>query len=425
MSDLVDKVAWLKTHDDAAREIGANGRVLAESLDYSVELERASHIIRAAADHFSGRRAAVMRFQQQRPESDSAAESVNGEAAAVEAQGMESRFEMGRPIVADDFVLTLEVSPATAGTQRLSILANGELLRQATVSTRSEVDCFVPRRVVERSDKLFLTIYHPDAVPAASAERPLDTRVVSVGFHELRLMPASLHHGTSVDMLPKDIAPARATKQGVVMNALYGRDIWHGFVPLRPRAHEVQGWNGRHPVFARLLDRVTNKTMIDVAAWKGQASIFVADLMREGRIDGCVVAVDTFLAEEHWQADGRLFTRYPGGRPDVSETFLENVAYARLEDYVVPLFASAGAAARLLTGRGITAGLIHLDSSRDYAELLRDAEAYWQLLEPGGYLVGDDFAESWPGVIKAAQEFSAKVGKKLEIVPPKWIICTT
>ena len=48
MSDLVEKVVWLRAHDDAARRIGEQGLALAESLDYEGELKRAGRIITAA-----------------------------------------------------------------------------------------------------------------------------------------------------------------------------------------------------------------------------------------------------------------------------------------------------------------------------------------------------------------------------------------
>ena len=43
--ELID---WLRAHDDVAREIGRQGRLLADSLDYQGELERAGDVITAA-----------------------------------------------------------------------------------------------------------------------------------------------------------------------------------------------------------------------------------------------------------------------------------------------------------------------------------------------------------------------------------------
>jgi SAM-dependent methyltransferase len=427
MSDLVEKVKWLKAHDDAARQIGKRGRALAESLDYPGELKRAGRTINAALRYFSGRPEAVLRFGTTEDDNVYLGEGWSEpEEGGVSAVGSESRLELPRPIAAEDFVMTLDVSPVSelemSAPQRLTVLANGEIVRQATLSARQELRCPLPRRVIDHAEKLAITLLHPDGMCGASAARPLDTRALSVTLHRLELMPVSLHGTSAVAEAAVEAAPTRPSQQGAVMRALYGRDVWHAFVPVRPRAPEVQGWNGRYPVFGRLLDEIPNTTMIDVGVWKGQSTIFVAELMRQRRMDGCIVAVDAFLAEEHWPADGKLFARHPGGRPNVYETFLDNVFYAGVAELVVPFPAQSIAAARLLAQRGVKAGLIHLDSSRDYAEALRDAEAYWQLLEPGGYLVGDDYGPSWPGVIKAAGEFAAKVGLELEIQSPKWLL---
>jgi hypothetical protein len=430
MSDLVEKAEWLKAHDDAAHQIGQRGRALAESLDYPGELKSSGRTIGAALRHFSGRPEAVLRFGTTEDANVHLGDGwLRPEAGGVAAVAWESRLELPRPIAVEDFVLTLDVSPvagpAMPATQRLSVLANGEILRQATLSERQEVHCILPRRVIDQAEKLAITLLHPDGVCSASAARPLDMRVLSVTLHRLELTPVSVHGAaTAATTAPAVPAtpPTRPTRQGAVMRALYGRDIWHGFAPSGPRAPEVQGWNGRYPVFGRLLEEIPNPTMIDVAVWKGQSTIFVAELMRRRRIDGCVVAVDTFLAEDHWPSDGKLYARHPGGRPDVYETFLDNVFFAGVADLVVPLPAHSVAAARILAQRGVKAGLIHLDASRDYAGALRDAEAYWPLVEPGGYLVGDDYGPTWPGVVKAADEFAAKVGLELQVHSPKWLL---
>jgi hypothetical protein len=54
--------------------------------------------------------------------------------------------------------------------------------------------------------------------------------------------------------------------------------------------------------------------------------------------------------------------------------------------------------------------------------VLQDADDYWAIIQDGGYIIGDDYDETWPGVIQAAQEFSAKVSRPLTIEKPKWIV---
>jgi hypothetical protein len=63
----------------------------------------------------------------------------------------------------------------------------------------------------------------------------------------------------------------------------------------------------------------------------------MAQSMERHRIDGVVIAIDTFLGSpEHWQGDDALFQRHHG-YPGLYWTFLSNVHRAGLTDYVVPL----------------------------------------------------------------------------------------
>jgi Methyltransferase domain len=101
---------------------------------------------------------------------------------------------------------------------------------------------------------------------------------------------------------------------------------------------------------------------------------------------------------------------------------LSNVWAAGAADYVVPLPQTSTTAAKVLRDRGIFASVIHVDAAHEYEEVLRDVEEYWKLLRPGGFLIGDDYHETWPGVIRAAGEFSARMCRPLTIEPPKWIL---
>lgn len=217
-----------------------------------------------------------------------------------------------------------------------------------------------------------------------------------------------------------------ATAQRLMLE-LYGRDIWRDVAETVPaREPDLQGWNGNHPVFRRLLAEGTRPAvLVDVGVWKGQSTITMARALRDNALDGCVIAVDTFLGSpEHWFEEGALYRR-AAGRPDLYERFLGNILGEGLQDYVVPLPQTSAAAAAILEGAGVAATLVHIDASHAYEDVLRDAAAYWKLVEVGGCLVGDDYDPSWPGVIRAASEFSGAVGRPIEIAYPKWILRKT
>lgn len=212
-----------------------------------------------------------------------------------------------------------------------------------------------------------------------------------------------------------------------LMFDLYGRDIWQEVAAAVPaREPDLQGWNGNHPVFSRLLaGRAQPAVLVDVGVWKGQSTITMARALRDNALDGCVIAVDTFLGSpEHWYEEGALYRR-TAGRPDLYERFLGNILGEGLQDYVVPLPQTSAVAAVILEGAGVAAFLVHIDASHAYEDVLRDAAAFWKLVEVGGSLVGDDYDPNWPGVIRAASEFSQAVGRPIEIAYPKWILKKT
>jgi hypothetical protein len=217
---------------------------------------------------------------------------------------------------------------------------------------------------------------------------------------------------------PRERMASMPQLQQAVMEKLYGGDIWTGFSAV-PQS-EVQGWNGHHPSLSKLTSTPGPKIVVDVGVWKGQSTINMATAMRDAGIDGVVIGVDTFLGSpEHW--DMNLFNRN-NGLPDLYQIFLSNVVAAGLTDYVIPLAQTSTTAVRVLQSRGIAPQIVHVDAAHEYPEVIRDLEDYWSILDEGGYIIGDDYDISWPGVIQAAGEFSAKVRRPLLIEPPKFTL---
>lgn len=206
--------------------------------------------------------------------------------------------------------------------------------------------------------------------------------------------------------------------QKAIMRKLYQSDIWEGFSP--KQAADMQGWNSNHPSLQRLASTPGEKVVVDVGVWKGGSTINMALAMQREGIDGCVIAVDTFEGSpELW--DAPLFRR-THGFPDIYWTFLCNVFHAGVTEYIVPMPISSVTAAAILMSKRIIPAVAHVDAAHTYEEVKLDANAYYDLLSPGGYLIGDDYHETWAGVIKGADEFAAHRGLHLKIEPPKWIV---
>jgi cephalosporin hydroxylase len=208
-----------------------------------------------------------------------------------------------------------------------------------------------------------------------------------------------------------------------LMEQLFGDDPYQGFDGLLPP--DLQGWNSDHPAFTALFREKRPSLVVDVGVWKGRSVAFMGGLMRELGIPGMVVAVDTFLGSpEHWNRarPDMIFAslRMKHGCPGLYWQFLSNMVHAGLRDVVVPLAQSSENAAIILKRLGVRPDLVHIDAAHEYEPVLRDARLYWDLLAPGGVLVGDDYA--WPSVAGAARDFAAEVGQPLEVRAPKWIL---
>lgn len=190
------------------------------------------------------------------------------------------------------------------------------------------------------------------------------------------------------------------------------------------RRADLQGWNGRHPVFERLIEELRPTVIMDIGVWKGQSAIYMATALKQFDIDGAVIAIDTWLGSpEHWLGKARNMRpslRIRNGHPTLYETFHQNVLKSGLEDYVVPFPQTSLNAAEILARRKISAQLIHIDAAHQTQRVLEDARAYWSLLDPGGALVGDDLG--WESVKAAADLFAEELGIPYEIQEPKWII---
>lgn len=87
----------------------------------------------------------------------------------------------------------------------------------------------------------------------------------------------------------------------------------------------------------------------------------------------------------------KLLPLSSGGFPAVGEdVFMRRIASEQLTEIVYPLPIPAQAGARLLYLLGYRVDVVYLDTAHERGETLAEAHLYFQLLRPGGLLVGDD-----------------------------------
>jgi len=162
--------------------------------------------------------------------------------------------------------------------------------------------------------------------------------------------------------------------------------------------------------------------VIEVGVWKGASLLRMHELAGAIGIDTSFLAVDTWLGSaEHWLSDeDRARLRLRGGYPDLYRQFVFNLLARNAGDvFSLPMTSTSGA--QVLRVLGVTAELIYIDAGHGESEVRDDLASYYALLAPGGVLFGDDYHTTWPGVVRAVDEFADEHAGTLETQGAVWI----
>jgi predicted O-methyltransferase YrrM len=190
--------------------------------------------------------------------------------------------------------------------------------------------------------------------------------------------------------------------------AVLGGDPFPDF-PYQDIASDLQGWLDPRSILFAAVERRRPALIAEVGTWKGTSAIAMAQAMDRLDLAGRIVCVDTWLGGvEHMlgNAENGNWLRLSHGWPHLYDQFLANVMHAGVAARIVPVPQTSHIAARLLGHLGVRPELIYLDASHDFMDVSIDLQLYWDVLAPGGILVGDDYTVYWPGVIAAAQRFA-------------------
>lgn len=189
---------------------------------------------------------------------------------------------------------------------------------------------------------------------------------------------------------------------------------------------DLQGWNGNSKIFQELIDNTQPQLIIEVGSWKGQSSINMAQHIKSKNIKTKIVCVDTWLgALEFWDELSHTPERNlmcKNGYPQIYYQFLSNVVHYGVENIISPFPNTSNIAAKFFKKKNIKAELIYIDASHEYEDVLDDIRNYFDILNKGGVIFGDDY-KTFPGVSKAVDEFAKKNNLSVTIKENNfWII---
>ena len=190
---------------------------------------------------------------------------------------------------------------------------------------------------------------------------------------------------------------------------------------------DEQGWASDNLLLTRGIVELQPKIVAEIGVWKGGSTMTMANSMRKHAINGCILAVDTWVGSwEHWFIDENFLSlRLENGYPSLYKTFAANICRNEYQDYVLPVPLDSLNAAEYLNRLGIKCDLIHIDGGHQYESVIADLRSWWPMLRVGGALIGDDYfldGTTWGGVKQAFDEFFGALQLGIEVVESKcWI----
>jgi len=162
---------------------------------------------------------------------------------------------------------------------------------------------------------------------------------------------------------------------------------------------KIQGWCNYWTIYDQMVKLADDGDhFVEVGAWKGQSTSFMAVLIVNSGKQIKFDVVDTWEgSKEHQKADDwdsviKIDSLY--------KEFISNMK--PVEGYYNPMRMTSLEAAAQYEDESLE--FVLLDASHEYEDVKADILAWLPKIKPGCFLAGDDYHPSWPGVPKAVDE---------------------
>jgi hypothetical protein len=165
------------------------------------------------------------------------------------------------------------------------------------------------------------------------------------------------------------------------------------------------------------------RLVVEVGAFTGTSAAHAwAPLVEPG--SGIVICVDTWLGDINMRILPS-FAKVMGsehGFPTVGRLFMRRILTLGVAQTVFALSLPSIIGARLLYLLGYQVDLVFVDSAHERGETIVELTLYWQLLRPGGVLMGDDY-NIFPAVKHDVDLFARCTNVTLDLTMPNlWML---
>jgi len=164
----------------------------------------------------------------------------------------------------------------------------------------------------------------------------------------------------------------------------------------------VEGWFNYPDMFQYAVRTAPdNGHFVEIGTWKGQSSAFLAvEIISSGK-NLKLDCIDSFKGSaiepgQMYDADNRANRLY--------DVFINNMK--PVEGYYTPIVSDSSEAAALYENESLD--FVFIDASHDFESIKRDISAWFPKVKMGGLFAGHDYAQPYPGIIRAVNGLLSK-----------------
>ena len=192
----------------------------------------------------------------------------------------------------------------------------------------------------------------------------------------------------------------------------FGETLWDSY---RSNAQRMSGAIGEHAIKA--LGGERPKLILEAGSFIGSGALHAWQPLLDPA-GGILICIDSWLGDINMRL-GKHFQRWmalENGFPSLGKVFMARVLASGHSDKVFPLSVPAMLGFKLIYLLGYRVDLIYVDSAHERGETLFETYMAWELLRPGGVLMGDDY-KGFPAVKRDIDLFAKCVGLTLTFLP--------
>jgi len=169
---------------------------------------------------------------------------------------------------------------------------------------------------------------------------------------------------------------------------------------LNPEFNEIPGWFNYADVYDEMVRNAKDgDTFVEVGAWFGKSTNYLASKIAESEKDILFYAVDTWKGSLDEDLHNSIVSKFDG---DIFQEFMDNVILSDNLEHIVPIKDTSLNASSLFAPASVD--FVMIDAGHSYNDVMADLHTWWRKVKPGGYIAGDDYGV-FTGVTNAVNEF--------------------